>query len=94
MPIENVPKSELKLEQDSAAHYYSIIVKGVKIDPLAVIRAKNFSFVRGNILKYVWRAGFKPGESALADLKKARTYLEMEIEELEKAETVKTTRYA
>jgi len=42
-----------------------------------------FSFNRGSILKYVWRAGLKGDE--LEDLKKAKWYLDREIKRLEDA---------
>ncbi len=45
------------------------------IEPLAVIKYE--TFLRGNILKYVWRAPYKGNE--LADLIKARDYLDLEI---------------
>lgn len=40
-------------------------------------------FCKGNVIKYVVRAGKKDGESALSDYCKARDYLE-ELIELEK----------
>jgi hypothetical protein len=39
---------------------------------------EHFSFCLGNVIKYVWRAGLKG--DALEDLKKAKWYLEREIE--------------
>jgi len=41
------------------------------------------SFCLGNVTKYVCRAGLKPGEAALDDLRKAQWYLKKEIERLE-----------
>jgi len=41
---------------------------------------KHFSFLRGNALKYLWRADHKNG---LEDLKKALFYVQAEIAELE-----------
>lgn len=38
----------------------------------------HFNFCLGNVIKYVWRAGQKG--DALEDLKKARWYLDKEIE--------------
>lgn len=40
-------------------------------------------FAAGNVIKYVSRAGRKDGNTALGDLKKARTYINFMIEELE-----------
>lgn len=43
---------------------------------------EHFNFNRGNAIKYIWRAGKKGDE--LEDLKKARWYVDREIERLEK----------
>ena len=51
------------------------------IEVIDVIRDWNLNFVRGNVVKYVARAEHKGKE--LEDLKKAREYLNMEIEYLE-----------
>ena len=42
---------------------------------------QHFNFNRGNVIKYVWRAGAKGNE--IEDLKKARQYLDFEINRLE-----------
>ncbi|MFJ9771798.1 DUF3310 domain-containing protein [Kitasatospora sp. NPDC101157] len=42
---------------------------------------RNFSFVRGNAMKYLFRADFKG--NPLEDLKKARWYIDYEISQLE-----------
>lgn len=54
-------------------------------EAIKVIRAWSLGFALGNAIKYVARAGRKPGESALDDLKKARWYLDNEIAALEGA---------
>jgi hypothetical protein len=46
---------------------------------------KNFGFVRGNALKYLFRADFKG--RTVEDLKKARWYIDYEIKQLEAEET-------
>ena len=43
---------------------------------------EHMNFCRGNAMKYIWRAGEKGDE--LEDLKKARWYINREIERLEK----------
>lgn len=63
---------------DHPAHY------GGADDPyetIKVIEAWGFNFNLGNALKYLSRAGKKG--SALEDLKKARWYLDREIQTLE-----------
>lgn len=42
-----------------------------------------YEFSRGNAIKYLTRAGRKDNNTALGDLKKARTYIDFMIEELE-----------
>lgn len=49
-------------------------------EPIKVIQAWGLNFALGNVLKYVARAGHKPGVAALEDLKKAQTYLALEIQ--------------
>ena len=44
---------------------------------------KHMNFPIGNAMKYLWRAGRKPGISSIEDLKKAKFYIETEIERLE-----------
>jgi hypothetical protein len=55
-----------------------------KIEVIDFIRDKKLDFCRGNIVKYVSRAG-KKGDKAkeLEDLKKARQYCDFAIEMLE-----------
>lgn len=61
------------------AHYtYS------KFEPKDVIREYNLNFNLGNVIKYIVRAGRKDGNTILDDLRKARQYLDFEIEFLEK----------
>ena len=70
------------------AHY------GGKDDPyeaIKVIRAWGLlkDFCLGNTIKYIARAGKKPGESALQDLKKSLWYLKTAIAEMEEIENGK-----
>lgn len=53
-------------------------------EAIKVIEAWNLGFALGNAVKYISRAGKKPGESELDDLKKARFYLERRLQQLEK----------
>lgn len=45
--------------------------------------AQEFTYNLGNALTYIWRAGRKPGNSAVKDLQKAIDHLRFEIERLE-----------
>lgn len=60
------------------SHY----TEGRKYEPKDVIRDWDLNFNLGNTVKYVARAGRK--DDILQDLKKARQYLDFEIEYLEK----------
>lgn len=59
------------------AHY----IEGRSYEPKDVIRDWELNFNLGNVVKYVSRAGRK--DDALEDLKKAKQYLEFEIEAME-----------
>lgn len=56
--------------------------EGRKFEPKDVIRDWGLNFNLGNAVKYISRNGRKAGESALKDLKKAKQYLDFEIEYL------------
>jgi len=55
-------------------------------EPIKIVDAFNLNFCLGNVIKYVLRAGRKPGEPKLDDLKKALWYLQHEVNKLEKEE--------
>lgn len=66
---------------NSPSHYTSLPAKcecGRGIECIQV--TEHFSFSRGNALKYLWRADHKNG---LEDLRKARWYIDREIQRLE-----------
>ena len=44
---------------------------------------EHMNFCLGNAVKYIWRAGLK-SDSPIEDLKKARWYIERELERLAK----------
>lgn len=72
-------------EDVKSPSYYNAHPSGVECIQIA----KHYDFCIGNVLKYIWRAGLKSesGMSALEkqieDLKKARVYLDFELEMLE-----------
>ena len=57
-----------------------------KHEPKDVIRDWKLNFNLGNVLKYIARCGKKANEALLKYLKKARQYLNFEIEYLEQQE--------
>jgi hypothetical protein len=52
-------------------------------EAIKVIEAWQLGFCLGNAVKYVSRAGKKPNADTIEDLKKARWYLQREINRLE-----------
>jgi len=44
---------------------------------------EHFNYNVGNAIKYLWRAGLKPGSATLEDLKKASWFVEREISRIE-----------
>lgn len=54
-----------------------------KIEAIDVIEAFALNFSLGSAVKYILRAGRKPGEDAVEDLKKAAWYLRREAARLE-----------
>lgn len=55
-----------------------------EIEPKDAIRDWNLNFNLGNVVKYIVRAGRKDGNTILDDLRKAKQYIDFEIEFLEK----------
>ena len=54
-----------------------------KIEVIDFIQDKHLDFARGNVVKYIARAGKKDKSKELEDLKKARQYCDFAIRELE-----------
>lgn len=54
-----------------------------QFEVIKIIRAYNLNFSRGNAIKYLLRAGKKPDQSQIQDLRKAIWYIEDEIKALE-----------
>lgn len=69
-------------------NHYELNVQGIEIQAIDIIKAKLTpdqlkGFAIGNIIKYITRAGVKPDNTELADMKKARWYLDYLIREIE-----------
>jgi hypothetical protein len=45
---------------------------------------EHMSFLRGNAMKYLWRAGEKQSVDMVTDLRKAIWYIQREIEKIER----------
>jgi len=65
---------------DRPAHYNG---KNGVITVIDIIEDYDLGFSLGNVIKYGLRAGRKPGEDGLDDLKKARWYLDREIQRIQ-----------
>ena len=74
----NTPFHAVQFDVVSKPSHYT---EGRKYEPKDVIRDWDLNFNLGNTVKYVARAGRK--DDILQDLKKARQYLDFEIEYLE-----------
>ena len=90
---KNNPPSNFKLKTDTKEEYTYEYVEhpshyGGADNPYECIDAwgldKNFDL--GTAIRYICRAGEKPDNPVLQDLKKARWYLDREIKKLEKLE--------
>ena len=64
---------KVKVDPINPPHYMA----GTKFEAIKIIEAYSLSFNKGNILKYLLRAGFKVNE--VQDLEKAMWYLKREI---------------
>ncbi len=60
--------------------YYQVNPNGCQVIDIS----ETLNFCRGNVIKYVARAGKKDKTKELEDLKKAQWYLNREIERLER----------
>jgi len=81
-----IEKRDTAEKVDHPAHYGGA---DNPYEAIKVIVAWKLGFCLGSALKYICRAGLKPGESTLDDLRKAAWYLQREIAELEAKETAK-----
>lgn len=76
--INDYTKASTEFDDVSHPSHYT---KGRKYEPRLVIEDWGLGFYLGNVVKYISRAGRKG--DAVEDLKKARQYLDWEIEKLE-----------
>lgn len=73
------PSEKVDAAVEHPAHYGG----DTTYEVIKVIEAWGLDFVLGNVVKYIARAGKKPSNSELQDLKKARDYINKRIEKLE-----------
>lgn len=72
-----IKRNELPHGDVDHPEHYNLHPSGIE----CIDVAEAFNFNLGNVIKYVWRAGLKG--DAVIDLRKARCYLQREIDRLE-----------
>ncbi len=72
--------TEDKVRYDSINHPKHYTIGRIEVSDF--ILDKNLNFCRGNVIKYICRAGIKDPNTELEDLKKARWYVDREIARL------------
>ena len=70
---------------DHPKHYGG---QGASHEAISVIEEWNLGFHLGNVVKYISRAGKKPDQTTISDLKKAAWYLDRYIKNLEECHVV------
>ena len=78
----NADNDELK-KQDDVIEHPAHYTQGIEC--MDYIESHRLNYARGNIIKYVTRAGLKDASKEVEDLEKARWYLDREIERVKKA---------
>lgn len=75
-------KKRNKTKDDAVNHpkHYTSHPSGVE----CITVVEHMTFNNGNCIKYLWRAGLKDSNPMIEDLKKARWYLDREIQRLGK----------
>jgi hypothetical protein len=53
------------------------------IEPVSFIMKNGLPFWMGNVIKYIMRAGYKSNADEITDLRKAKRYIDMRINQLE-----------
>lgn len=75
------PLCARKREPKPSPEYYTLSMPCIEVRH--VIEALNLGYNLGNVLKYVCRAGRKPGANYADDLRKAAQYIQFELERVE-----------
>ena len=69
-----------KFDEQNANDYYG--GKNNTYEAIKIINNLDLNFNRGNVLKYILRAGKKDADKEIQDLQKAKHYIDYEIERL------------
>ena len=76
-------KKQIQQESRAAINHPKYYSSG-GVEAIDFIEAHGLNFSRGNVIKYITRAGRKDGEEELTALEKAKWYLDREIERIKK----------
>lgn len=76
---------ELSPRPDEAVRHPAHYGGDTTYEAIKVIRAWGLGFETGSALKYICRAGKKPGADYIEDLEKAKFYLQSEIDRIREA---------
>lgn len=79
--LKNLPPPPRKQYDNINPDHYK---GGNGLESINVIEEFNLSFALGNAVKYILRAGKKPGQPKEQDIKKSIWYLERELKNLNK----------
>lgn len=60
-------------------HYVATLKDGKEVECWDLVCALGLGPALANVLKYIWRAGKKDGQSYVKDLQKARKYIDLEL---------------
>jgi hypothetical protein len=83
--VQNYSEPLTFIARLTAGIFFGVIMNKTNPDHYKIGSAKvieiteHLGFLEGNVVKYVCRAGNKPGESRMDDLSKAKWYLERAI---------------
>lgn len=67
-------------DRDNEKNYYGD--KESPYEAIKIINKLDLNFNRGNVLKYILRAGKKIADKEIEDLQKAKDYIDYEIERI------------
>lgn len=77
-----VANKESKEDKEELINHPAHYAEGRKYEPIDVINDWDLNFNLGNAIKYISRAGRKDPNAILRDLKKARWYIDYELDRL------------
>lgn len=77
------PENDQPYEEIDRPDHYRIVIDGHEFDVIDLVDAIGADFNTGNAIKYLIRAGRKPGIAAVTDLRKAAYYASRTADRIE-----------